>query len=136
METAGLRRHFGTHSKAMNNDEANGCARSVHFINFIIQPTEYHLLYLRIAMQVGPPPKNQALTFICGCFSFYSTELIRNFDFPIPVFPIFLATSSSASLRLSGFLQRIHIRTGLGFGNAHKIVGSPATADNFHFKSK
>lgn len=62
--------------------------------------------------QVGPPIENQALTFICGCFSFCVSELIRNFDFLIPAFHIFLATSSSASLRLSRFLQRIHIRTG------------------------
>lgn len=54
METAGLQRHSGTHSKAMNNDEANGCARSVHFANSVIQPTEYHLLYLCVAVQVGP----------------------------------------------------------------------------------
>lgn len=54
METAGLRRQSTTHSKAIKNDEANGCARRVHFINFIIQPTEYHLLYLRIAVLVGP----------------------------------------------------------------------------------
>lgn len=54
METAGLRRQSTTHSKAMKNDEANGCARRVYFTNFIIQPTEYHLLYLHIAVQVGP----------------------------------------------------------------------------------
>ena len=54
METAGLRRQSTTHSKAMKNDEANGCARRVHFTNFIIQPAEYHLLYLHIAVQVGP----------------------------------------------------------------------------------
>lgn len=43
-----------------------------------------------------------------------------------------LHQSADPSFRLSLFLQRIHIRT----GNAHKIVGSPATADNTRIKSK
>ena len=50
-----------------------------------------------VQAQVGPLLRNQALTFICRCFSFYSTELIRNFDFPIPTFHIFLTSSTSAS---------------------------------------
>ena len=61
---------------------------------------------------MGPQPNSQALTFICRCFSLYRSELIRNFDFLIPASLIFLTSSSSASLRLSRFLQRIHIRTG------------------------
>ena len=54
METAGLRRHSGAHSKAMKNDEANGCTGCAHFTNFINQSTEYHLLYSNITVQVGP----------------------------------------------------------------------------------
>ena len=78
---------------------------------------------------MGPPLKNQALTFICGCFSFCRTELIRNFDFSIPAFPY-----------LHGyFIERIFAFVGIPathphldwsmFRNAHNFEGSLATAD-------
>ena len=42
METDGLQRLSVTHNKALNNDEANGCARRVHFTKLIMQIFEYY----------------------------------------------------------------------------------------------
>ena len=57
VETDGLQRLSATHNKALNNDEANGCARRVHFTKFIIQIFEYNLLNCDNAVLVGPHPK-------------------------------------------------------------------------------
>ena len=55
METDGLQRLSVTHNKALNNDEANGCARRVHFTNFIMEIFEYYLFNCDNAVLVGPP---------------------------------------------------------------------------------
>lgn len=54
VETAGQQRLSGTHNKALNNDETNGCARRVHFTKFIIQIFEYHPYDCNNAVLVGP----------------------------------------------------------------------------------
>ena len=57
METDGLQRLSVTHNKALNNDEANGCARRVHFTKLIMQIFEYYPFNRNNAVQVGPPKK-------------------------------------------------------------------------------
>ena len=54
VETDGLQRLSVTHNKALNNDEANGCARRVHFTKFIMEIFEYHPLNCDNTVQVGP----------------------------------------------------------------------------------
>ena len=71
METDGLQRLSATHNKALNNDEANGCARRVHFTKLIMQIFEYYPFNCNNAVQVGPLLKNQAVTKqIVTAFSF------------------------------------------------------------------
>ena len=54
METDGWQRLSVTHNKALNNDEANGCARRVHFTKLIMQIFEYYPFNRNNAVQVGP----------------------------------------------------------------------------------
>ena len=54
VETDGLQRLSATHNKALNNDEANGCARRVHFTKLIMQIFEYYPFNCNNAVQVGP----------------------------------------------------------------------------------
>ncbi len=54
METSGLQRRSETHNKAMKNDEADGCSRRVHSINFIKYNSEYHPFNCNNAVLVGP----------------------------------------------------------------------------------
>ena len=54
METDGLQRLSATHNKTLNNDEAHGCARRVHFTKFIMEIFEYYPLNCDNAVQVGP----------------------------------------------------------------------------------
>ena len=62
METDGLQRLSVTHNKALNNDEANGCARRVHFTKLIMQIFEYYPFNRNNAVQVGTQIKNKAVT--------------------------------------------------------------------------
>ena len=54
MESDGLQRLSVTHNKALNNDEANGCARRVHFTKLIMQIFEYYPFNRNNAVLVGP----------------------------------------------------------------------------------
>ena len=54
VKTDGLQSLSATHNKALNNDEANRCARRVHFTKFIMEIFEYHPLNCDNTVQVGP----------------------------------------------------------------------------------
>ena len=64
VETEGSQRLSVMNNKALNNDEANGCARRVHFTKFIMEIFEYYPLNWDNAVQVGPQIRNQAVTNI------------------------------------------------------------------------
>ena len=78
----------------------HGTKEIINILVISLIQSELHSLIIReslVQAQVGPPPKNQALTFICGCFSFCGSELIRNFDFRF-----LLSTSSWGSADFLG----------------------------------
>ena len=68
METDGLQRLSATHNKTLNNDEANGCARRVHFTKFIMEIFEYYPFNCDNAVQVGPLKSKHLHSFVGAYF--------------------------------------------------------------------